>query len=84
MIRILRVFSLLLSALIAAAAIPSPLAAQSGSTTDIITGRVTGPGGAPIGGATVEATSVETQVTRRATTNTDGRYTLVFPQGTGE
>jgi hypothetical protein len=57
---------------------------QVGSTTDILTGRVTNTAGAPIPGATVEAKSVETQVTRRARTNSDGRYTILFPDGGGQ
>ena len=58
--------------------------AQVGSTTDILTGVVTNIAGAPIPGATVEAKSVETQVTRRARTNSDGRYTIPFPDGGGQ
>ena len=59
-------------------------AAQVGSTTDILTGVVSNPAGAPIPGATVEAKSVETQVTRRTRTNSDGRYTILFPDGGGQ
>jgi hypothetical protein len=55
-----------------------------GSTTDILTGVVRNPAGAPIPGATVEAKSVETQVTRRTRTNSDGRYTILFPDGGGQ
>ena len=58
--------------------------AQVGSTTDILTGVVTNTAGAPIPGATVEAKSVETQITRRARTNSDGRYTILFPDGGGQ
>src|SRR5512143_4012749 len=73
--------------LLAFALISAPVAAlraQVGSTTDILTGRVTNTAGAPIPGATVEAKSVETQVTRRARTNADGRYTILFPDGGGQ
>src|SRR5512138_945860 len=63
------------------AATASSSIAQVGSTTDILTGTVTNTAGAPIPGATVEAKSVETQVTRRARTNADGRYTILFPDG---
>jgi hypothetical protein len=66
------------------AATASRSAAQVGSTTDILTGVVTNTAGAPIPGATVEAKSVETQVTRRARTNSDGRYTILFPDGGGQ
>ena len=52
--------------------------AQVGSTTDILTGLVTNTAGAPIPGATIEARSVETQVTRRTRTNSDGRYTILL------
>lgn len=58
--------------------------AQVGSTTDILTGVVRNPAGAPIPGATVEAKSIESQVTRRARTNADGRYTILFPDGGGQ
>jgi len=47
--------------------------AQVGSTTDILTGTVTNTAGAPIAGATVEAKSFDTQITRRARTNAEGR-----------
>ena len=60
------------------------IGAQVGSTTDILTGVVTNTAGAPIPGATVEAKSVETQVTRRTRTNSAGRYTILFPDGGGQ
>lgn len=50
----------------------SPLAAQVGSTTDIIRGQVTGPAGEAMPGVTVTAISVETGVRRTATTNAQG------------
>src|SRR5512132_1016565 len=62
----------------------APMRGQVGSTTDILTGVVSNPAGAPIPGATVEAKSVETQVTRRTRTNSDGRYTILFPDGGGQ
>ena len=58
--------------------------AQVGSTTDILTGVVTNTTGIPIPGATVEAKSTDTQITRRATTKADGRYTILFPDGGGQ
>ncbi|HVH66617.1 MAG TPA: carboxypeptidase regulatory-like domain-containing protein [Gemmatimonadales bacterium] len=58
-------------------------AAQVGSSTDIITGRVTGPDSQPLAGAVVEAVSVETEVTRQAATNAQGGYTILFPDGGG-
>ncbi|HEX5071603.1 MAG TPA: carboxypeptidase regulatory-like domain-containing protein [Gemmatimonadaceae bacterium] len=62
----------------------SQTSAQVGSTTDILTGTVTNTAGAPIPGATVEAKSFDTQVTRRARTNAEGRYTILFPDGGGQ
>ncbi len=53
-------------------------------TTDILTGTVTGPGGLPLEGARVEATSLETQITRARLTNAKGQYTIVFPDGGGQ
>lgn len=59
------------------------LPAQVGSTTDILRGRVTDDAGAPVVGARVEAVSQETAVRRSTVTGSDGRYTLVFPDGGG-
>lgn len=61
----------------------APLAAQVGSTTDVVRGRVTDERGEPVIGASVQVTSVETGTSRTATTGTDGRYTVVFPDGGG-
>jgi len=62
------------------------LCAQVGSTTDIVTGKVTGPPPAsqPVAGATVIVTSIDTHISRSRTTNNDGRYTVVFPDGGGQ
>ena len=54
---------------VAAFGVPASVRAQVGSSTDIITGKVTGPQGEPIAGARVEVMSLETQVTRFRTTN---------------
>ena len=59
------------------------LAAQVGSTTDVIRGRVTDERGEPVVGASIQVTSVETGTSRTATTAADGRYTVVFPDGGG-
>ncbi|MDP9348910.1 MAG: carboxypeptidase-like regulatory domain-containing protein, partial [Gemmatimonadota bacterium] len=59
-----------------------PLPAQGSS--DVITGQVTDENGAPIAGARVSAVAAESEVTRTATTNQQGRYTLVFPEGGGQ
>ena len=71
---------IVLSVLIA----PAVALAQVGSTTDIITGKITGPTGQPIVGARVEVTSVELQTMRGRTTNDKGQYTLLFPDGGGQ
>jgi hypothetical protein len=60
-----------------------PGAAQIGGTTDILRGRVTGEDGQPLGGATVEAISIETGVRRAVLTDRNGRYTILFPDGGG-
>jgi len=63
--------------------LPAPCLAQVGSTTDILMGRVAGLDSQAVAGARVEATSVETGITRTKTTGPDGRYTIVFPDGGG-
>src|SRR3989440_10414203 len=62
----------------------SRAAAQVGTTTDIITGTVVGPDSQPLAGALVQALSVETQISRHATTDPRGRFTIVFPDGGGQ
>jgi len=65
-------------------AVAPKVAAQVGGTTDIITGKVTGPSGDPIADATVEVISVETQVSRQRATDAHGRFTILFPDGGGQ
>ena len=60
------------------------LGAQVGSTTDILTGVVSGPDSKPLAGATVDATAVDGQITRHAQTGNNGRYTILFPDGGGQ
>src|ERR1019366_3410389 len=60
-----------------------PLHAQGGAL-DIITGTVTDATGKPVAGAVIEAFSIETEVTRKATTNDKGRYQIIFQDGTGQ
>src|SRR5438132_389232 len=73
-----------LPALVALLALAArPAAAQVGTTTDIITGTVTGPDSQPLAGAVVTATSLETRVSRQRTTDARGRFTIVFPDGGG-
>ena len=62
---------------------PRPAASQVGTTTDILTGTVTGPDSQPLAGAIVQVTSVETRVSRQRTTDAHGRFTIVFPDGGG-
>ena len=62
---------------------PVALAAQVGSTTDIVMGRVTSPEGTPLAGARVAVTSAETQITRTKVTDAQGRYSILFPDGGG-
>src|SRR5258705_9908861 len=63
--------------------LPGPIAAQVGSTTDILMGRVAGLDNQAVAGARGEATSVETGITRTKTTGPDGRYTIIFPDRGG-
>jgi hypothetical protein len=60
------------------------LAAQVGTTTDVLTGVVRDDAGQPVAEAVVEATSLETQVTRTGKTDARGRYTILFPDGGGQ
>jgi len=64
--------------------LPRTAATQVGTTTDIITGTVTGRDSQPLAGAVVQATSLETQVSRQRTTDARGRFTIVFPEGGGQ
>src|SRR2546430_11194942 len=74
-----RPLPLLLALVLSLAA--SRAAAQVGTTTDIITGTVIGPDSQPLAGALVEAVSLESQISRHATTDARGRFTIVFPDG---
>jgi len=69
---------------LALAPMASRAAAQVGTTTDIITGTVVGPDSQPLAGALVQAVSVESQISRHATTDARGRFTIVFPDGGGQ
>src|SRR2546421_8178027 len=77
-----RPLPLLLALVLSLAA--SRAAAQVGTTTDIITGTVVGPDSQPLAGALVQALSVETQISRHATTDARCRFTIVFPDGGGQ
>jgi hypothetical protein len=63
---------------------PARAAAQANETTDILTGIVVGQAGQPLAGVLIEATSLETQVTRTAVTDARGRYVILFPSGGGQ
>lgn len=76
--------ALLLLAVLAAAALPRPAAAQTGAGTEIIVGRVLTSDGQPVSGARVEATSLETETTRGRNTNDKGQFTILFPDGSGQ
>ncbi len=76
---LVRVFLFLL-----ALALPGVLAGQVGSTTDVLTGVITDDQGRPVPEAVVEATSLETEITRGARTDQRGRYTILFPDGGGQ
>jgi Carboxypeptidase regulatory-like domain len=63
---------------------PVRASAQADAGTDIITGVVTDVDRNPVESATVEAYSLQTEVTRRAHTDVHGRYTILFPDGGGQ
>src|SRR5256714_8776586 len=63
--------------------LPAQAFAQVGSTTDIWMGRIAGLDSQAVAGARVEATAVESGITRTKTTDADGRYTIIFPDGGG-
>lgn len=78
--RVLARVVVLLAALVMCASVAS---AQVGSTTDLVIGRVLGPDTLPLKRARVSVTSVESGITRTTSTNDEGRYSVVFPDGGG-
>src|SRR5439155_25584801 len=62
----------------------SRAAAPVGTRPDIITGTVSGHDSLALAGALVQAVSLETQISRHATTDARGRFTIVFPDGGGQ
>jgi len=60
----------------------SALSAQP--STDVIRGRVTNPDAQPVPGVEVRATSYAGSVTKTATTDNGGRFTIVFINGEGD
>ncbi|MEO5799761.1 MAG: TonB-dependent receptor [Gemmatimonadales bacterium] len=75
-------FMLVVFALLAVAA--RPASAQTGSSVDVITGTITDATAKPVAGAIIEAYSIESQVTKKTTSNDKGRYTIFFNDGTGQ
>ena len=71
-------------AALAMSAVLTAADAQIGSSTDIVTGIVRREGNTPVEGAQVEVTSIETNITRRARTNAQGKFTVLFPDGGGQ
>ncbi len=67
-----------------AATLPASAHSQVGVTTDILTGIVVDAQGNPLAGVVVEALSLESEITRRTTTDSHGRYTILFPDGGGQ
>lgn len=77
-----RILSFCAFLLLAALASARPALAQSGS--DIIRGRVTGPDSQPIQNVRVKATSYSGSVTKTATTDKRGNFTIIFVNGEGD
>ncbi|HEX8362116.1 MAG TPA: carboxypeptidase-like regulatory domain-containing protein, partial [Longimicrobium sp.] len=69
--------------LLALVLLPAAARAQVASGTDILRGRVTSDGGAPVAGAQVEVWAAESGVRRSTTTGETGWYTVVVPDGGG-
>lgn len=72
-----------MSALGALALCATAASAQVGSTTDLVMGRIVGPDTLPLRGAHVAVTSLESGITRTVTTDDQGHYSVVFPDGGG-
>lgn len=75
----LRRFLALFGLLFTTAALP-----MQAQQVDVIRGRITGTDSVAIAGARVTATSVGGNVTRRAQTDNNGRFTITFPNGEGD
>ncbi|MDH3292470.1 MAG: carboxypeptidase-like regulatory domain-containing protein [Gemmatimonadota bacterium] len=61
-----------------------PAWAQVGFTTDILTGVVVDPAGAPLADVLVEAVSLDTEIARSSRIDGSGRFTILFPDGGGQ
>ncbi len=82
--RSVRVLGRFLFAALASVAGARAAHAQIGSSTDIVTGVVRREANVFVEGAQVEVTSIESNITRRARTNAQGRFTVLFPDGGGQ
>lgn len=69
------------AAVAAAFSAPARAAAQA---VDVIRGRIVGEDSVAIAGARVQAVSLSGNVTRRALTDNNGRFTITFPNGDGD
>jgi len=73
------------SCVLAAAGVALGSARSLAAQADVIRGQVTAAAdNAPILGVVVTATSISGNVSRTARTNSDGRYTIIFPGGDGD
>jgi hypothetical protein len=54
------------------------------AAVDVIRGRITDPDAKPVEGVEVKATSYQGQITKTATTNKGGRFTIIFVNGEGD
>ncbi|MFA6167928.1 MAG: carboxypeptidase-like regulatory domain-containing protein, partial [Gemmatimonadaceae bacterium] len=73
--------------LIAAAAVAIAFCAPArafAQSVDVIRGRIVGEDSVAIAGARVQAVSLSGNVTRRALTDNNGRFTITFPNGDGD
>src|SRR5438128_6793162 len=61
-----------------------PYVAVAQQQTDVIRGRVTGPDSSALDGVSVKATSYHGNVSKTATTDRAGRFTIVFINGEGD
>ena len=59
-------------------------ARASAQAVDVIRGRIVGEDSVAIAGARVQAVSLSGNVTRRALTDNNGRFTITFPNGDGD
>jgi hypothetical protein len=72
---------LLLGPVLLVLASPDAVLAQG---SDILTGLVLNQDSLPLANVTIEARSLETDIVRRAVTDQDGRFTILFPDGAGQ